>query len=113
MATREKVRTYQRRTRNGTTTVRQHSRHGRPSHERGFVSPHHAARLVGKARRTWRSTGRSGKRRRGTALLIGGLAFGELAAWGTLRGAGFVLFTAGVLAIGAAALANSAAGGKP
>ena len=110
MATREKVRTHQRHTKNGTTTVRQHSRHGRPS--RAIVSPHHAARLAGKAWRTWRSTGRNGKRRRGTALLIGGLAFGELAAWGTLRGVGLIAFTAGVLAIGVGSLAFSASGGK-
>lgn len=111
MATRARVRTHQRRTRNGrTTTVHQHSRHGRP--QQAIVSPTHAARLAGKAWRTWRKTGRNGKRRRGTAILIGSLAVGELAAWGTLRGVGLIAFTAGVLAIGVGSLAFSASGGK-
>jgi hypothetical protein len=112
MATRERVRTHRRRTKNGYTTVHRHSRHGRPRSERGLVSPHHAARLAGKAWRAWRQTGRNGKRRRGRAVLLGALAFGEIGAWATMRGAGFALFTAGVLAIGVGTVLNSAAGGK-
>jgi len=105
---RHNVRTHRRRTKNGGyTTVHRHSRMSQ-----GIVSPHHAAKLAGKAWRAWRKKGRNGKRRRGTAILLGGLALGEFGAWATLRGAGFAAFTAGVLAIGVGTLLTQAAGGK-
>lgn len=107
MAGRHNVRTHRRRTKNGYTTVHRHNRASQ-----GFVSPHHAAKLAGKAWRAWRKRGRNGKRRRGTALLLGGLALGELGAWTALRGTGLILTTAGVLAIGVGSLAFSASGSR-
>jgi hypothetical protein len=101
--TRQNVRTHTRRTPGGgTTTVRQHSRRGQG--RRGLVSPGHAWKLVKRAFRAAR------RRKRGTALVLGGLALGELGAWGALRGVGLVLATAGVLALGVAWLAASASG---
>lgn len=97
------VRTHTRRTASGkTATVRQHGRRGRG--RRGLVSPGHAWQ---NARRAFRAMRR---RKRLTAALFGGLAVGELAAWGTLRGAGLVLAVAGGLALAVAALAALASG---
>jgi hypothetical protein len=59
------------------------------------------------ARRAFRAARR---KKRATAVVLGGLAVGELGAWMTLRGVGLVLGTAGVLAIGVALLAASASG---
>jgi hypothetical protein len=104
MAT-QKVRTHTRRTASGgTTTVRQHSRAGEP--RKGLVSPGHAWKLAARAIRSAR------RRKRGTAVVLGVLAFGELGAWLTLRGAFFMLATAGVLAFGVASLAAAASGGE-
>jgi hypothetical protein len=50
------------------------------------------------------------KRKRLTAAVLAGLAVGELGAWFTLRGAGFALATAGLLALGVAFLAGMASG---
>jgi hypothetical protein len=97
------VKTHTRRTASGkTTTVHQHSRRGRG--RRGLVSPGHAWKL---ARRAF---GAARRHKRVTACVLGGLAIGELTAWATLRGAGFLLVTAGVLALGVAALAAAASG---
>jgi hypothetical protein len=104
MAT-QKVRTHTRRTASGrTTTVHQHSRTGEP--RKGVVSPGHAWKLGVRAFRSAR------RRKRVTAIVLGVLAFGELGAWLTLRGAFFMLTTAGVLALGVAALASAASGGE-
>jgi hypothetical protein len=100
-----RVRTHTRRTKSGrTSTVRQHSRRTRG--RRGLVSPRHSWKL---ARRAFRAARR---RKRGTALMLGGLAAGELTAWLTLRGVGLVLATAAVLALGVASLAMAASGGE-
>jgi hypothetical protein len=100
-----RVRTHTRRTASGkTTTVRQHSRRGRG--RRGLVSPGHAWKM---ARRAFRAARRH---KRATAVVLGGLAVGELGAWATLRGVGFVLATAAVLALGVASLAMAASGGE-
>lgn len=103
--TAQRVRTHTRKTATGgTTTVRQHSRKGRP--RRPLVSPGHAWRLL-------RAALRAGRRhKQATAVALTGLAAGELAAWLTLRGAGFMLATAGLLAIAVAAAAIAAAGGE-
>jgi hypothetical protein len=98
-----RVRTHTRRTAaGGTTTVRQHSRRMRGG--RGLVSPGHAWKM---ARRAF---GAARRKKRVTALVLGGLAVGELGAWLTLRGASLVLLTAGMLALGVAALAAAASG---
>jgi len=68
------------------------------------VSPGHAWKM---ARRAF---GAARRKKRATALVLGGLALGELAAWLTRRGAGLALATAGVLALGVALLAASASG---
>jgi hypothetical protein len=63
-----------------------------------MFSPAHAWKLAKQAFR-------AGKRKhRMMAFALGGLALGELTAWGTLRGAGLMLATAGVLAMAVAAL---------
>jgi hypothetical protein len=99
------VRTHTRRTASGrVTTVKRHGR--KTKGRRALVSPGHAWRLLGSAIRAGR------RQKRATALVLGGLAVGELGAWLTLRGVGLVLATAGVLAIGAASLAMAAAGGE-
>ena len=104
MAQRQNVRTHTRRTPSGgQTTVRQHGRQGRAT--RRGLSPRHAWKL---AKRSF-AAGR--RKKRVTALVLGGLALGELGAWAGLRGAGLLLATAGVLALGAAALAAAATGG--
>lgn len=98
-----RVRTHTRRTKSGrTTTVRQHSRRGRG--RRGLVSPGHAWTM---ARRAFRAARR---RKRATALVLGGLAVGELGAWLTLRGVMVVVATAAVLALAVAVAAASASG---
>jgi len=97
------VRTHTRRTKSGgTTTVRHHSRSMRGG--RGLVSPGHAWKM---ARRAF---GAARRKKRLTALVLGGLAVGELGAWVTLRGVGLAVATAGVLAIGVALLAAMASG---
>lgn len=97
------VRTHTRRTKAGTTTtVRQHSRRGRP--RRGLVSPGHAWKM---ARRAF---GAARRKKRLTAVVLGGLALGELGAWTALRGVGLALATAGALAILVAWLAAAASG---
>ncbi len=97
------VRTHTRRTKSGrTTTVRQHSRSMRGG--RGLVSPGHAWHM------TKRAFSAARRKKRVTALVLGGLALGELGAWLTLRGAGLALATAGVLALGVALLAAMASG---
>jgi hypothetical protein len=68
------------------------------------VSPGHAWKM------TKRAVGAARRKKRVTAVVFGGLAVGELAAWLTLRGVGLVLATAGVLAIGVALAAASASG---
>ena len=99
-----RVRTHTRRTASGgTTTVRQHTRRTR-GRRGGLVTPGHAWTL---ARRAFRSARR---RKRLTALVLGGLALGEMSAWLTLRGAGLALATAGARALGRAWLAASASG---
>jgi hypothetical protein len=50
------------------------------------------------------------RHKRATALVLGGLAAGELGAWLTLRGVTVVVATAAVLALGVASLAASASG---
>lgn len=97
------VRGHNRRSKTGRTArVRQHSRRTRGGG--GLVSPGHAWKM---ARRAFRAARR---KKRATAVVLGGLAVGELGAWMTLRGVGLVLGTAGVLAIGVALLAASASG---
>lgn len=94
------VRQHSRRTASGgRSTVRRHTRR-----TRALVTPGHAWTL---ARRAFRAVRR---RRRGVALALGALAFGELAAWLTLRGVFFMLTTAALLALGAAMLAAAATG---
>jgi hypothetical protein len=44
------------------------------------------------------------------AFALGGLALGELTAWGTLRGAGLMLATAGVLAMAVASVCGGMTG---
>jgi hypothetical protein len=57
-----------------------------------------------------RAFGAARRKKRLTALVLGGLAVGELGAWVTLRGVGLAVATAGVLAIGVALLAAMASG---
>lgn len=103
MMARGNVRTHTRRTAGGkTTTVRHHSRKGRG--RRGLVSPGHAWKTARRAFRAMR------RRKRVTAVVLGGLALGELGAWAALRGVGVALATAGVLALGVAWLAAMASG---
>lgn len=98
------VRTHTRRTASGgQTTVRQHSRKGRG--KRRGLSPRHAWKLAKRAFAAGR------RKKRVTACVLGGLALGELGAWAGLRGAGFLLATAGVLMLATAALAAAATGG--
>jgi hypothetical protein len=100
-----RVRTHTRRTASGgTTTVHQHTRSGRG--RRGIVSPAHAWKLIKRAFSAAR------RHKRATALVLGGLAVGELGAWVTLRGVAFMLATAAMLALGVAWLAASASGAK-
>jgi hypothetical protein len=100
-----RVRTHTRRTASGgTTTVHQHSR--RTKGRRAIVSPAHAWKLIKRA------LGAARRHKRATALVLGGLALGELAAWLTLRGVGLMLATAGLLALGVAIAATAAAGGE-
>jgi hypothetical protein len=97
------VRTHTRRTKSGgTTTVQQHSRQNRG--RRGLVSPGHAWKM---ARRAF---GAARRKKRVTAVVLGGLALGELGAWTALRGVGLALATAGALAILVAWLAAAASG---
>jgi len=97
------VRTHNRRTKSGgTTTVHQHSRRMRGG--RGLVNPGHAFKL---ARRAF---GAARRKKRVTAVVLGGLALGEITAWLTLRGVSLALVTAGFLAIGMASLAAAASG---
>jgi hypothetical protein len=97
------VRTHTRRTKSGsTTTVRQHSRQMRGG--RGLVSPAHAWKMARRA------AGAARRKKRATALVLGGLALGEMGAWLTLRGVSLALVTAGILAIGVAAMAAAASG---
>ena len=97
------VRTHARRTKSGgTTTVRQHSRAMRGG--RGLVSPGHAWHM------TKRAFSAARRKKRVTALVLGGLALGELGAWLTLRGVVLALATAAILAIGVGLLAAAASG---
>ncbi len=97
------VRTHTRRTKSGaTTTVRQHSRSMRGG--RGLVSPAHAWRNAKRA------FGAARRKKRVTAVVLGGLALGERGAWLTRRGVSLTLVTAGILAIGVASLAAAASG---
>lgn len=99
----DRVRAHTRKTASGgTTRVRQHGRASRP--RKPIVSPRHAWKLARKA------FGHARRKRRLLALVFGGLALTELAAWLTLEGVGLALTTAGVLAI-AAGTAATAAGG--
>ena len=97
------VRTHTRRTKTGgTTTVHQHSRRNRG--RRGLVTPGHAWKMARRA------AGAARRKKRLTALVLGGLALGELGAWTALRGVGLALATAGALAILVAWLAAAASG---
>ena len=97
------VRTHTRRTKSGgTTTVRQHSRAMRGG--RGLVSPGHAWSMAKRA------FGAAQRRKRVTAVVLGGLALGELGAWLALRGVVLALATAVILAIGVGLLAAAASG---
>jgi hypothetical protein len=71
---------------------------------RGLVSPAHAWQM---ARRAF---GAARRKKRMTALVLGGLALGELGAWLTLRGVVLALATAVILAIGVGLLAAAASG---
>jgi hypothetical protein len=84
----------------GTAKVRPHVR------RRGLVSPRHSWKLTGRAVKAAR------RDRKAAAFVFGGLAVVELAAWLTVTGAAFILFTAAVLAGGTAFLA-ARAGGLP
>lgn len=96
------VRTHTRRTKTGsTTTVKRHDRKTQGS---GIVSPGHSWHLFKRAFQAAR------RRKRATAVLLGGLALGELGAWATLRGTGLMLVTAGFLATAVATIALSASG---
>jgi len=86
----------------GSTTVRTHSRTGRP--RRALISPRHSWKLLARAFRAAR------RKKHAAAVVLAVLGAAELAAWLTLEGASLVLATAGVLALGAAA-AGAAAGG--
>jgi hypothetical protein len=100
-----RVRTHTRRSASGgMTTVRQHSRRTRGG--RGLMSPRHAWSLARRALRAMR------RRKRGTALALGGLAVGELGAWLALRGVFVVMATAAILALGVAFLAAQASGAE-
>jgi hypothetical protein len=103
MASRSNVRTHTRKTASGgTTTVRQHQRRGRP--RRGLVTPGHA---WGLAKRAFRAARR---KKRATAAVLGVLAAVEITAWLTLEGTSLMLATAGLLALGVAAIAAAAGG---
>jgi len=103
MAGRGNVRTHTRKTASGgTTTVRQHSRSGRP--RKGLVSPGHAWKLARKAFAAGR------KKKKGVAAVLGVLALAEISAWLALEGTSLMLATAGVLALGVAALCAAAGG---
>ncbi len=105
MVAKGNVRTHARRTKSGkTATVRQHSRVMR-GRQGGGPTAGHAWRL---ARKAW-AAGR--KRRRVMAAVLGGLAVAELGAWGALRGVALIAATAGVLALGVAAVAAFSSGG--
>jgi hypothetical protein len=93
----QKVRTHTRKTASGgTTTVRQHTRTGKP--RKPLLSLGHAWKL---ARRSWAA----GKRkRRGVAFVLGAAAVGEVGAFLTLRGAGLLLGTLGIIAVAVAVL---------
>jgi hypothetical protein len=104
MAARNNVRTHTRKTASGgTTTVREHSRTGRPR-RRGMVTPAHAWNLAKRAVKAGR------RKKKVTAAVLGALALGELAAWLALEGAGLMLATAAVLALGVAWVAAAAGG---
>jgi hypothetical protein len=99
----QNVKTHTRRTASGkTATVRQHSRQGRG--RKGALSP---ARAWRNARRAFSAARRH---KRLTAAGFGALAVGELAAWSALRGLSLVAVTAGLLALGVAAVAGMASG---
>jgi hypothetical protein len=106
MAGRANVRQHTRTTASGRTVrVGRHSRSGRSQHGRG-LTPRHAWKLARRA------LGAARRQKRATAAVLGGLAVAELGAWLTLRGAGLILATAGVLAFAVAAAAMSASGGR-
>jgi hypothetical protein len=103
MPARSSVRTHTRKTAaGGTTTVRQHSRRGRP--RKGLVSPGHAWKLAKRA------FGAGRKKKRAAAVVLGALALVELGAWVALEGTSLMLATAGVLALSVAAVAAVAGG---
>jgi hypothetical protein len=92
------VRTHTRRTKSGsTTTVRHHTRAGKPGQgeklkrKRG-PNPGHAAKLGRRAKSALRHS------RKAKAGVLGFLAAGEVAAWFTLSGTSLILaLTAGAL----------------
>ena len=97
------VRTHTRKTATGsTTTVRQHSRRGRP--RRALVTPGHAWGLAKRAFKAGR------RKKRATAVVLGGLAVAEFGAWLGLQGVSLMAVTAGVLALSVAAVAAAASG---
>lgn len=105
MIPRQTVRTHTRRkATGGTTTVRQHGRTGRGK-KKPLIHPRHAWKNAKRA------IGHGRRKRRGLALAFGALAFGELAAWLTVRGLMFALITLGLVAIGVAMGASMLSGG--
>jgi hypothetical protein len=107
VAGRNRVRTYTRTNASGTTTrVGQHNRsgRGRKGKKKPLVSPGHAWKMFKKG------MAHNKKKRRGMALLFGGLAVGEFAAWSALSGTAALAATTGLIALGVASVAGSASG---
>jgi hypothetical protein len=97
------VRTHTRKGPDGQpVTVTQHTRRKRG--RRGLVRPGRAWR---NAKRAWRAVR---QHKRGAAAGLAVLALAELAAWTLLQSTAAILVTAGVLALGVAALAALASG---
>jgi hypothetical protein len=86
------VRTHTRRTASGrTTTVRRHTRRGKPKRKLG-PNPAHAGRLGRRARSAMR------RNRKGKAAMLLTIALLEVVAWLTLNGTSFILaLVAGLL----------------
>lgn len=100
-----RVRAHTRKTASGgTTTVKQHSRTGRP--RKALISPGHAWKLAKKAFGARKS-------RRGLAIGLGLLAIVEVTAWLTLTGVSLAIATAAILALGVAAIGAAAGGFRP
>jgi hypothetical protein len=101
----QNVRTHTRKTPSGgTTTVRQHSRAGRPRKSRQVVSPAHAWKLAKKA------FGHHRRGRKAAAVAVGLLAVGELGAWFTLQGVGLLAVTFGIIALAVASIVGGMSG---